>query len=313
MKNNNDMTKFIENVRDRAKVFVSKDQASQTNLAKQAGISGAALSQFLTGKYPGNEENIANKIAPVLEASAARANSTTTVKEPDVVETAIMREIMFGLQYASDRNDTIVIYGAPGIGKTVAIEKYVRANPTVISFTASPNIRNGRDVMEELLEAMNKNVVGRNKLLEKAIINALDASNRMIIIDEAHFMRLSALETLRRICDATKCPLVLVGNPQIMEIITEKNKTITGQFFSRSVRFALDSEIQRQDVESIVQQNGLNLADSCLAELHKIANQIGALRVMTKLFLFAWTLATRKQENISLDHIMAAKKVIVTA
>lgn len=313
MENANTIERYIQDTRDKANAFIAEGKTTQTNLAKQAGISGAALSQFLTESYAGSNENIARKILPVLDASEARANSVTTVKEPDVVETAIMREIMFGLQYASDRNDTIVIYGAPGIGKTVAIEKYVKANPTVIAFTASPNIRNGRDVMEELLEAMNKNVVGRNKLLEKAIINALDGSNRMIIIDEAHFMRLSALETLRRICDATRCPLVLVGNPQIMEIITEKNKTITGQFFSRSVRFALDSEIQMQDVERIVQQNGVSLADSCLSELHKIANQIGALRVMTKLFLFAWTLATRKQENISLDHIMAAKKVIVTA
>ena len=59
-------------------------------------------------------------------------------------------------------------------------------------------------------------------------------------------------------------------------------------------------------------QNGVSLADECLQELYKVANQIGALRIMTKLFLFAWTIATRKNEGISLNHILAAKKVIVS-
>lgn len=306
------MEQFLNEVRERANGLLASGEVSQGGLAKQAGIAGGALSAFLKDTYTGNNENVAKKLLPVLEANKARKEAVLLVKEPEIIETTIMKEMWFGLQYASDRNDVIVIYGAPGIGKTITLETYVKANPNVIFFTGSPNIRSGRDVMEELLEAMNKKADGRNKALEKNIINSLKNTNRMIIIDEAHFLRLDGLETLRRIYDATKCPLVLVGNPKIMEIITEKNKTVTGQFFSRSVRIALETDVSMEDVKGIVLQNGIDLQDDCLTELHRTANAIGALRIMTKLFLFAWTIANRSKQAISLEHILSAKKVIVS-
>lgn len=300
-------------VRERVNAFLTSGEISQGTLAKQAGISGAALSAFLTDTYQGSVENVAKKLLPVLEANKAREAAVLTVKEPEIIETAVMKEIWFGLQYASDRNDIIVIYGAPGIGKTVTLEKYVKTNPTALFITATPNIRSGRDIMEEILEVLNKKADGRNKSLEKSIINTLKNSNRMIIIDEAHFLRLDGLETLRRIYDATKCPVALVGNPKIMEIITEKNKTVTGQFFSRSVRFALETKVSMDDVKGIVLQNGVNMEDECLQELYRAANMIGSLRVMTKLFIFAWSIAIKnKQTILSMKNIMAAKQVIVS-
>lgn len=303
---------FISDVRDRTNAFLATGETSQGALAKQVGISGGSLSAFLADNYNGSNENIARKLLPVLESRKAREVAVLAVKEPEIIETAVMREMRFGLQYTSDRNDVIVIYGAPGIGKTITLENFVKLNPSAIFFTASPNIRSGRDIMEELLEAIGKKTQGRNKFLEKSIISNLKNSNRMIIIDEAHFLRLDGLETLRRIYDATKCPLVLVGNPKIMEIITDQNKTVTGQFFSRSVRIALENKVPMDDVKGIVLQNGVELKDDCLTELHKVANMIGALRIMTKLFLFAWTIANRQSQSIGLEHILTARKVIIS-
>lgn len=302
----------MNEVRDQINERLALGDLTQSALAKQSGISGGALSAFLTGNYRGNNENIAKKLQPVLEASKARETSVLAVKEPEMVETAVTTQIQAGIKYASNRNDVVVIYGAPGIGKTLTIERYVSINPTALFITGSPNIRSGRDIMEELLEKAGKKAEGRNRLLEKNLVNLLKDSNRMIIIDEAHFLRLDGLETIRRIYDATHCPLVLVGNPKIMEIITEKNRTVTGQFFSRAVRMALDGKISMQDVESIVLQNGVTLAADCMQELYRVANQIGALRLMTKLFLFAWTIAADRRESISLEHILNAKSIIVS-
>jgi DNA transposition AAA+ family ATPase len=222
-----------------------------------------------------------------------------------------MRQMYFGLDYARDRNGIIIIYGAPGIGKTVAAAKWTRENPAAIFFTASPNTSTKRAVMEELLEALGKKVEGRCDRLQKQIITTLKNTSRPIVIDEAHFLRHEALETLRTIFDATRCPLILVGNPQIMEKVTERNKTITGQFFSRTVRLALDAKIPLEDVKGIVLQNGMTLDDDCLKELHQTANTIGAFRVMTNLFIAAWMMACREREALSMRHILDAKKIAV--
>ena len=303
---------IVDEVRSRVNDLLNAGGITQEQLAKQSGVSAAALSTFLAGTYQGRNENVAKKLLPMLEATKSRETAIQTVKEPEIIETVVMRAMRFGLQYASDRNDVIVIYGAPGVGKTVTLESYVRSNPTAIFMTASPNIRSGRDIMEELLETLGKKNQGRNRFLEKSILSALKNSNRMIIIDEAHFLRLDGLETLRRIYDATKCPLVLVGNPKIMEIITERNKTVTGQFFSRAVRIALDTKVPMADVKGIVLQNGVTLTDECLQELYRVANMIGALRIMTKLLMFSWSIAHKQGQAISLEHILAAKQIIIS-
>ena len=292
--------------------LAAHEEVSREQFAKMAGISGGALSSFLKGKYQGRVDVVAQKIAAVLETEESREGAVMTVKEPDIVETDVMQKMIFGFQYANDRNDIICIYGAPGIGKTVTVTRWVESHPNSIFFTASPNIHNGRDVMEEILEAIGKKQTGRNKALEKSIVQILKGSNRAIIIDEAHFLRLSALETLRRIHDITDVPLILVGNPAIMDIITEQNKTLTGQFFSRAVRIALDAKVPLEDVKKIVLQNGVEMDKDCLTELHRIARGTGALRVMTKLFLFAWMLANDAKRAIGMDDIIRARQVIIS-
>ena len=302
-------TDVIRRVED---YLAAHEEVSREQFAKMAGISGGALSSFLKGKYQGRVDVVAQKIAAVLSTEEIREGSVMTVKEPDIVETDVMQKMMFGFQYANDRNDIICIYGAPGIGKTVTVTRWVENHPNSIFFTASPNIHNGRDVMEEILEAIGKKQTGRNKALEKSIVQILKGSNRAIIIDEAHFLRLSALETLRRIHDITDVPLILVGNPAIMDIITEQNKTLTGQFFSRAVRIALDAKVPLEDVKKIVLQHGVQMDKDCIAELHRVARGTGALRVMTKLFLFAWMLANDAKRAIGMDDILRARQVIIS-
>lgn len=303
----------MNQVRERVNNYLaSSEEISQEGLARMAGVSGAALSQFLAGTYQGRNENIAKKVMAVLQTEEKRQTAVITVKEPDIVETAIMREIRFGMQYASERNDVIVIYGPPGIGKTVTMKLYASNNPSTVYITASPNIANGVEIMDEILEALGKKADGGKRMKQKALISALSKTNRMIIIDEAQFLTLKGMETLRTIYDATKCPLVLCGNPKIMEMITDRNKTVTGQFFSRAVRIALENKVTMDDVKKIVHQNGIELESDCLQELFKVANMIGALRVMTKLFLLAWTFANSQKNPISMESIRAAEKVIIS-
>ena len=276
----------LADIRERVTRYIQDNGRTQSSVAKMIGLSTAVMSGFLNSSYTGDNVAVARKLLTVIEADEKRHTAVLEVREPELVETSVMKKIDFGIQYASSRNDVVIVYGPPGIGKTATIKHYVQKTPTAIFFTASPNIANGQAVMNEILDIIGKNAKGK-QAKENAIKKALNDSNRMIIVDEAHFLTVNGLETLRIIHDATKCPVVLIGNPKIMEMITERNKTITGQFFSRAVRISLDGKVSMDEVERIVNQNGVNLAQECLQELHKVANAIGALRVMTKLLLFA--------------------------
>jgi DNA transposition AAA+ family ATPase len=293
------------------KFLAAHPEVSQEKLAKTVGISGSALSGFLAGKYKGQSDAVAYKIESALDAQESREASIMKVKEPGIVETGVMKKMCFGLNYARDRRDIIIICGASGIGKTVTLKRWLKENPASISFTASPNIGTKKAVMEETLSALNKNINGRCDRLQRAIVAALKNTNRPIAIDEAQFLNFDALETLRSIHDATHCPLVLVGNPKIMQKITEQNEGITAQFFSRTVRFSLDEKISLEDVKAIILQNGMRLDDECLEEFHKIASSKGgAFRTMVKVFTFVWSLANKCKEAISLDHIFQAESYV---
>ena len=154
---------FLSDVRNQVNDYLASNDSeiSQEQLAKQAGISGATLSTFLAGTYQGRNLNVAKKLVPVLESIKRRESAVTTVREPEIIETAVMREIQFGLQYASDRNDVVVVYGAPGIGKTITMEQYVKANPSTVFITASPNTANGIEVMEEIRDIVTGKQIGR--------------------------------------------------------------------------------------------------------------------------------------------------------
>lgn len=301
------MNTLIERVK---KYIATHTDISQEKLAKQIGISGAALSGFLRSSYKGDQKAIADKLEALLAADESRSRAVSEIRSPEIVETNIMRQIKFGMDYARDRNDIIVIYGAPGIGKTITARDWVADNPTSIFITANPNLATKRCVMEEILEALRQRTDSRADRMHRSIVKALEKTNRPIIIDEAHFLRLEALETLRAIYDATGVPLILISNPTIMDRITEKNKLITGQFFSRSVKIQLNEAVPLEDVEAIVLQNGIELDEEALEELHRAANKTGALRLMTKLYLFALKMAHQAGEKLSLRHIQAAEQVI---
>ena len=187
MKRNN----LIERVRA---YLAAHPEISQEKLAKQIDFSGSALSGFLHGTYKGDSQAIADKLEAVLAASESRSRAINEIKSPDIIETNIMRQIKFGMDYARDRNDIIVIYGAPGIGKTITARDWAADNPTSIFITANPNLATKRCVMEEILEALRQRTDSRADRMHRSIVKTLERTNRPIIIDEAHFLRLEAIE-----------------------------------------------------------------------------------------------------------------------
>ena len=100
------MNSLIERVK---KYLTTHTDISQEKLAKQIGISGAALSGVLRGSYKGDKKAIADKLEALLIADESRSRAINEIKAPEIIETNIMRQINFGMDYARDRNYIIVI------------------------------------------------------------------------------------------------------------------------------------------------------------------------------------------------------------
>ena len=89
------MNNLIERVK---KYLATHTDISQEKLAKQIGISGAALSGFLRGSYKGDQKAIAEKLEALLAADESRSRAISEIRSPEIIETNIMRQIKFGME-----------------------------------------------------------------------------------------------------------------------------------------------------------------------------------------------------------------------
>lgn len=65
----------VENTREIAKavlVLIQEQNISQAELARWTGMSNATVSQFLSGKYDGDYQRIANKLVNILNHSCPK-------------------------------------------------------------------------------------------------------------------------------------------------------------------------------------------------------------------------------------------------
>ena len=77
-------------------------------------------------------------------------------------------------------------------------------------------------------------------------------------------------------------------------------------------RIALDTKVSLAEVKAIVLQNGVKLNDDCINEFYRVATGVGALRVMTKMLMFAWSMANNLHHAIGIDDVMKARRVIIS-
>jgi type II secretory pathway predicted ATPase ExeA len=121
-----------------------------------------------------------------------------------------------------------VIYGPAGIGKSVAIQAFLNSLPQR-THTGLPRAimvslkQKGtpKGLIKQILEALGEKVRGRElyDLIDEVIRAIRRNGLEMLIIDEADWLDEDTFELLRMVFDRTKCPVVLVGLDNILDVI----------------------------------------------------------------------------------------------
>jgi DNA transposition AAA+ family ATPase len=136
-----------------------------------------------------------------------------------------------------------VVTGAAGLGKTIATQAFQGQNP-VRTHTGLPSCVRVKVGMKSTAQALARditqtlNVRPKAKRINDSTNEAIDALRRsdlhLLLIDEADGLDVMSFELLRRIHDRTGCPIVLVGLPQIYQVISqyEKYESRIGMFVS---------------------------------------------------------------------------------
>lgn len=207
---------------------------SQSRIAREAGLSSSALSQWLKDEYRGDSAAVESKLAAWLE-NRQTAEAAALPDVPEWVDTPTAQSVTGALFFAQHFASIAVVYGGAGVGKTTAIKRYAGANPNVWVVTASPYSGALAAALEEIALALElKDLSNRPNHVAREIVRRMTGTKGLLVIDEAQHFNVQALEGARAIHDATGAGLVLCGNEAVYSRLSGGSRKATfAQLFSR--------------------------------------------------------------------------------
>lgn len=259
--------------------FMEKSGKSQIQIARETGISGAVISQFINGTYEGDNKKVTDDIEKYLTIAIERLeNADNTTFYPELRNT---KTSLFAVKYAHKNCDVVLLSGDAGAGKTTALKYYTQNNTGVIFITASTCISSPTAILKEILSAMGKKTSGNKSQIEKTLISALSNSSRLIIIDEADQLTFNAIQAVRNLNDKAHVGVLLSGNNRIY------NQMVTGvrctEFDQVRTRIFMRPKVSNTYTVEEMQNIFPNVEPKGIGVLLKLAEH-ESLRMAVKLF-----------------------------
>lgn len=251
---------------------------SQVALAREIGISGTTLSQWLNDRYQGDNEAVSTKVA-TWQRSRQAASESGAVASVGWVDTASSRAIEAALLFAQDKGSIAVVYGGAGLGKTTATRHYAECNPNVWRVAASPASAGLMAMLEAIASALElRDIQNRPSVYAREIGRRMAGTRGLLVIDEAQHVSVQALEELRSIHDGCGVGLALLGNEAVYARLTGGSRQATfAQLFSRvGYRLRVNSPT-RADTDAIVAAWGI-VGEKEREWAHGLASLPGGLR-----------------------------------
>ena len=250
---------------------------STSTLGKQLGYSGSQVSRYLNDEFGGDLDKFEAKAADILRVAPIRR-----IVSAETFETGVTRTIHGSIQGILETNDFAVIHGPAGIGKTVAAARYHAENPNSFFITLSQDANNAHYIRKQLFNATKTRAYTKSgKTHGEWILEKIKGSNRLIIIDNGHRITSSGRKFLFDLHDASGCPVVMIGNPEILDQIK-----INDQQFSRIGMCPPEVELEKTEIadiaERILDQDCPDHAEELLAYAITVASKRGHLRALRK-------------------------------
>ena len=294
---------------EQIKQIIESGEMNQASIAKELGISGAALSTWLSGTYKGNNQAIERTVENWLTGRDKKAK--VFVEAPQFIETETAKRVWSALDMAKILPTMVTVYGASGVGKTKAAQEYRKTHNNVWMITASPSRATLSSILYELALELGINDAPRRKdRLSRAITKKLRGTQGLVIVDESDHLPYDALEELRIIQEEAEIGMALIGNDKVYTRIQGgiNQAHEYARLWSRIGKHFGFKQSLKGDIKAIAQAWGLNIADKALMTvLYDIGGKAGGLRSLTQYLRLAGMTAKGQGTEISLELILNAQ------
>lgn len=228
-------------------------------VATATGIAKSSISMWLNGNYKGDNAKLTDKINNFIQREQERSGND----ELPIVDISIVKYISEIGRLCHTKGKIGVCVGRAGLGKTVAVKEYTK-NALDAILIESDSGYTAKSLLKEIHRRLALSGKGSVYDLMGEVVNKLNQSGRLLIIDEAENLPYRALEITRRIHDKTGVGVLLVGRNILFENLRGFNNQYD-QLYSRVKYHKLLDRLLIQDVVKILESAG---QDPKLAETY---------------------------------------------
>lgn len=201
----------------------------QNKAAELLGVNAGALSQLLAHTYAANPARQFEKIAAYF---AVKDDSASSWKAVDYVDTYISTAAYDVLRLCQARGGISIICGDAGIGKTKAVEKYVKDHPTnAVMVTVNECFARSKPLLGLIADTIGAPHEKSMDGLWRSIVGKL-SDGMILIIDESQNLSMKTVDMLRSFSDYFEARGQTVG------ICLVGNAETAGKFGSRASALA---------------------------------------------------------------------------
>jgi DNA transposition AAA+ family ATPase len=306
----------LADLRSRLKTVMRAQALAQAEVARQCEVADSTLSQWINGKYPGDQQPVAAKIHRWLKAlEVSRETSRRLPTRPAFTPMHGSTEISNSLHFARATGSLVVIAGTPGISKTATSKQYASDNPGTWYAAMDPTTSGVPTMLLAVLAAMGApDTKGTPQLLMREVRNRaaqIGDLQGLLIIDEAQHLTQTAIEALRAINDGIELGVALVGNEELYSKVgatggKREFAQVSSRVAHRIIRLSPDPRDAETLANAWAEANGEVIDKRCVAYALTIAGKPGGLRNVSHTFRNAIFAARSVGEALDLSHLQGA-------
>ena len=181
-------------------------------VATAIGVAKSTISMWINGTYKGDNSKIADKVHNFIQ----REKERTIEEDLPIVDISIIGFISEIGRTCHTKGKIGVCVGKAGLGKTVAVKEYTKNFLDAILIESDSGYT-AKSLLLEIHKRLGLSGKGCVYDLMNEVVNKLNNSGRLLIIDEAENLPYRALEITRRIHDKTGIGVLLVGRNILLE------------------------------------------------------------------------------------------------
>lgn len=285
----------------------------QAEVARQADVAEATLSQYLNAKYTGNLDQIAAKLHKWLRSlEQAAALRRKLPVAPAYRKLHGSTAITAALAYARETGRMVSITGVPGVSKTATARQFAEDFPRTWHATIDPTSGGVPTMLLAVLEAMGeKDARGTPQVLQRRVCAIAQEAKGLLIVDEAQELSEKAIEALRAIYDRVRIGIALLGNEVAHTRIGPTGTKpafaqVSSRFAQRRFIVAPDPRDAATLAQAWADTNGEALGKDEVGFCVQIAAKPGGLRNIEMTMEGAILAARGADEPLSLSHLQGA-------